>query len=210
MSIDSERASRPVWSLGFGGVARDRKLTRLQLALLVLYGAQGSGGASPYGVERLIRSRLGGVLGFGKSACYEQSKNLAKDGYLAASVVDGEWQRPVTLYRLTDRGRRQVERWLRTPAQAPPIDSEAFLRARAASFVSPQAVLQGLRHLRPQLTSRLSDADAMEAKLAQRMPPLHRQLELDLARSVLQAYLRWLNRTEKALAREARATEHNT
>ena len=111
---------------------------------------------------------------------------------------------------LTDTGRRQVERWLRTPAQAPPIDSEAFLRARAASFVSPQAVLHGLRHLRPQLTSRLSDADAMEAKLAQTMRPLYQQLELDLARSVLQAYLRWLNRTEKALAREARAMEQNS
>ena len=78
-----------------------------------------------------------------------------------------------------------------------------------ASFVSPQAVLHGLRHLRPQLTSPLSDADAMEAKLAQRMPPLYQQLELDLARSVLQAYLR-CSTAPKRHAREARATEHNT
>jgi DNA-binding PadR family transcriptional regulator len=125
-------------------------------------------------------------------------------------VVEGESQRPVTLYRLTDRGRRQVERWLRTPAQAPPIDSEAFLRTRAASFVAPQVILQGLRRLRPELTRRLAAADAAEAKLAMRMPPLYETLELDLARSVLQTYLRWLNRTEKALTREMRADEQNT
>jgi DNA-binding PadR family transcriptional regulator len=85
------------------------------------------------GVELLIRSRVGGVLGFGKSACYEQSKKLAEGGYLASSVVEGEGQRTVTLYRLTDTGRRQVVRWLRTPAQCPPIDSEAFLRTHAAA-----------------------------------------------------------------------------
>ena len=181
---------------------RDKTLTRLQLGLLVLYGAEGWG--SPYRVERLIRGRLGGVLGFGKSACYEQSKKLAAEGFLDAAVV--ERPRPFTLYRLTDRGRRQVERWLRTAAQSPPIDSEAFLRTRAASFVEPQVILQGLRHLRPDLTQRLA-VDAVEAKLATRIPPLYLQLELDLIRSVLQTYLRWLNRTEKALTRDIRAGE---
>ena len=53
---------------------RRSDLTRLQLALLVLYGAEGSSGASPYGVDKLIRSRFGGVLGFAKSSCYAQTK----------------------------------------------------------------------------------------------------------------------------------------
>jgi DNA-binding PadR family transcriptional regulator len=132
-----------------------------------------------------------------------------RSGYLASSVVEEEGQRTVTLYRLTDPGRRQVERWLRTPAQCPPIDSEAFLRTRAASFVDPQVILQGLRHLRPELTRRLAAVDAAEAKLAVRMPPLHKRLELDLVRSILQTYVRWLNRTEKALIRQISADEQN-
>ena len=44
-------------------------------------------------------------------------------------------------------------------------------------------------------------------ELATRMPPLYQTLELDLARSVLETYLRWLNRTEKALSRDIRAGE---
>jgi len=104
-------------------LATKRKLSQLQLGLLVLYGGQGSPGASPYGLEQLIRSRLGGVLGYAKSSCYEQSKKLAEAGYLAATVVE-DGPRPITLYRLTAEGRHEVERWVRTPAQAPPIDSE--------------------------------------------------------------------------------------
>ncbi len=190
-------------------MAENRKLTRLQLALLVLYGAEGSSGASPYGVDKLIQSRAGGVLGFAKSSCYVQTKRLAEAGYLTATVLEQDRPRPLTLYRLTDKGRHEVERWLRTPAQAPPIDSDAFVRARAASFVAPQAILQGLSHLRPELTRRLAAVDAREVQLAQGVRPLHQRLELDLVRSVLQTYLRWLTRTEKALAREIRIDEDN-
>ena len=89
----------------------------------------------------------------------------------------------------------------RTRAQAPPIDSEAFLRVRAASFVDPLAVMNGLRYLRPELTRRLAALDATEAELGRRIPPVYELLERDLARSVLKTYLAWLGRTEKALAR---------
>ncbi len=60
-----------------------------------------------------------------------------------------------------------------------------------------------------QLTRRLAAVDAREVELAQGVRPLHQRLELDLVRSVLQTYLRWLTRTEKALAREIRIDEDN-
>jgi hypothetical protein len=61
------------------------ELTPLRIALLVLYattqttrGARVIGGASAYAVERLIRSRLGGAGGYGKTACYDNSKQLVE------------------------------------------------------------------------------------------------------------------------------------
>lgn len=183
-----------------------RELSQLQLALLVLYGAEGSSGASPYGVEKLIQSRMGGAHGFGKSACYEQSKNLAELGYLNTVTTEGLRKRPVTLYRITESGRQAVRRWASTRAQIPPIDSDVFLRSRAANFVPPQLIRNGLRYLRPELTSRLAQADELEAKLAHRVPPLHVKLELDLARTIHKAYLQWLIRAEKELAREIQET----
>ncbi len=147
------------------------------------------------------------MLGYAKSSCYQQTKKLAETGYLAATVVEDR-PRPITLYRLTAEGRYEVERWLRTPAQAPPVDSEVFLRIRAASFVDADVILLGLRGLRPELTRRLAAVDAAEAEFTRRTPPLSELLEL-LVRSVLQTHLRWLTRTEKTLARQARANDNN-
>jgi DNA-binding PadR family transcriptional regulator len=149
-------------------------------------------------------------LGFGKSACYVQSKQLAEQGYLAATQVPGQRQQPVTLYRLTESGRRKVERWLRTAAQAPPIDSEAFLRIHAGHFATAEGVLYGLRLMRPELTQRLAMVDKAEARLAYRIPPPCEQLELELIRSLLTTYLRWLARAEKALTREIRINNQAT
>jgi hypothetical protein len=67
----------------------------------------------------------------------------------------------------------------------------------------------GLRGLRPELTRRLAAVDATEAEFTRRTPPLSELLELDLVRSVLQTHLRWLTRTEKTLARQARANDNN-
>ncbi len=182
------------------------ELSRLQLALLVLYGAQGSQGASPYGIERFIKGRVGGVLGFSKSACYEQSKKLAEAGYLSSLTVEGARARPLTLYFLTTKGRRAIKAWLQTPVEAPPIDSEVWLRCRAGHIVQPGLVLDGLRHVRPILTARLAAADAADVR-CQDQGDLFATLELELVRLQLQAYLKWLTKAEKTLKQEVAKAE---
>lgn len=67
--------------------------------------------------------------------------------------------------------------------------------------------MAGLRGLRPELTRRLAALDAFEAKLRPDTMNVSEKLEVDLYRSVLKAYLGWLNRAEKTLEREARALE---
>jgi len=193
-----------------------RGLTDKQLALLVLYGGAGVtergdwivAGASPYEVEKLIRDGVGGVLGYVKSSCYAQTKRLAEAGYLSAIEIEGT-PRSTTVYSLTASGVGAVEAWMRKPAEPPLVDSEAFIRVRAARFVAPDVILGGLSGLRPKLTRRLAEVDAAEHQhnLGPEMPAYSDALEIDLIRSVLQAHLRWLDLTEKALRREVRTQE---
>jgi hypothetical protein len=54
-------------------VAEDLELSRLQLALLVLYGSvERWAGASPYSAELMLENGGSAVLHFGKSAAYAQ------------------------------------------------------------------------------------------------------------------------------------------
>jgi DNA-binding PadR family transcriptional regulator len=162
-------------------------------------------GASPYSVEWSLEHGGSAVLHFGKSAAYAQSKRLAEAGYLSASLVEEERPRPTMLYRLTRRGKEEVERWLgRPPTQSAPLETELILRTRAASFVDPTIVLQGLRLLRPPLSRSLANLDAREVRVTDGRAHLSEPLEIDMRRSVVRAQLAWLKRAEKALLRQIR------
>ena len=56
-----------------------------------------------YEIELLIRSRLGGVRGYGKTAVYDNSKQLAELEYLE-EVTIGEPSKAVTAYKVTPKG----------------------------------------------------------------------------------------------------------
>ncbi len=183
-----------------------RELTPLDAALITLYGT-GHGGRSPYDVEKRIRDKLGGLFGYGKSTAYARTRKLATEGYLHA-LARRVGQRK-TLYLPTELGLDALKAWLQTPAQAPQIDSEAFVRTRAlALLANPTTVLFGLRALRPELKMRLAEFGLLEEELrrlehgqARSPEDLSIGLELDLHQSVLNAYLGWVTRAEKKLAR---------
>jgi hypothetical protein len=70
------------------------RLSPIRVALLVLYATSqterdghGVQGVNAYEIERLIRSRLGGVRGYGKTAVYENSEQLAALGYLEGIAI---------------------------------------------------------------------------------------------------------------------------
>jgi len=183
------------------------ELTPLRIALLVLYattqttrGDRVVEGASAYAVESLIRSRLGGAGGYGKTACYDNSKQLVELGYLDAVLLD-DGTRPTTIYQPTSKGIEAVRDWTATPTGPPRIDSDLVLRIRALPYTRPEVALRSLRALRPHLTGMLAvlDAEAVGPGLATPFADLEREyLQL-----VLEAHLKWLERTEKLLTKMA-------
>jgi len=188
----------------------DAELTTLRIALLVLYGTTLTTrghrvvqGASAYTVERLIRSRLGGAGGYGKTACYDNSKQLVELGYLDAFPIE-EGPRPTTIYQPTEKGIDAVRAWMATPTAAPRIDSDLVLRIRALRYTPPEVALESLRALRPYLTGLLArfDAEALDPELASPEAALEREY----FQLVLGAHLKWLARAEKHLTKMVSAS----
>ena len=155
----------------------------------------GAQGANAYEIERLIRSRLGGARGFGKSAVYENSEQLAELGYLDGVVI-GDGPKAVTVYVVTEKGGDAIRARMRTPAEAAHLDAEIFLRVRAVDLVRAEEALTSLAALRPRRTRRLVD---LEDAKANRRPTLGSTLEFEYFELVLRAHLKWLDGAEKAL-----------
>ena len=183
------------------------ELTKLRIALLVLYattrterGDRVVHGASAYAVERLIRSRMGGARGYGKSACYTNSDQLVELGYLEAVVLD-ETSRSTTIFTPTKKGLDAVRAWTKTPTVAPRIDDELFLRIRALPYTRPDDALRSLRAMRPRLTGLLAVLDAEAVDPGSATP--FAELEREYFQFVLGAHLKWLARAEKQLAKMA-------
>jgi DNA-binding PadR family transcriptional regulator len=168
-----------------------RGLKEFQFALLVLFGSPER--TSPSDIERLIESRLGGVLGRSASHVYNQCKVLAEQGYLEPEPQQPE-SRARTVYRLTRKGELAAHVWLlRGPADLPATDdSQVFVRLRGARFASPEMVWKGLESLWLDVAERL-------AVLDQRQLALRRdgdwdavsRLEVELSRKLLRAYDEW-------------------
>jgi hypothetical protein len=186
------------------------ELTPLRIALLVLYattrttrGDRIVDGTSAYAVERLIRSRLGGAGGYGKTAVYVNSKQLVELGYLDAVLLD-EGPRPTTIYQATEKGISAMTAWMETPTGAPRIDSDLVLRIRALRYTPPEVALRSLRALRPHLARMVAvfEAEAVDPDLDNP----EAELEREYFQLVLGAHLRWLARAEKHLARSASAS----
>ena len=188
-----------------------KELSPLRMALLVLYaGARTErqndivGGANAYEIELLIRSRLGGVRGYGKTAVYDNSKQLAELEYLE-EVTIGEPSKAVTAYKVTPKGWDAIRRWMITPTERPHLDSEIFLRVRALEMVPAEDALSSLSALRPQLTMWLARLEDVKAKT--NSTSLASTLELEYFELVLRAHLKWLDQAEKALKKRIRENQ---
>ena len=183
------------------------ELTSVRIALLVLYATTRTKrgdlvveGTNVYTVEKLIRSRLGGAGGYGKTACNDNSKQLVELGYLEAVLVD-EGSRPTTIYRPTKKGFNAVRAWTATPTTAPRIDDELFLRI-ALPYTRPEVALGSLRAMRPRLTGLLAVLDA-EA-VAPDSDDGVRRARARVFPARARGHLAWLGRAEKQLARMAK------
>ncbi len=149
-----------------------------------------------YEVVKAARER-GGVLGLKKSQIERALKALAEDGYLERKLGAAiKTRNLVATYQRTQPAFEAVHEWVGTPVVAPELErSEMIPRLRAARFVPPSRVLEGLAPIIRLLEDAADDLDRSERRA-------HRdgkfddimELEFDLQRAIIRVYQKWAER----------------
>jgi DNA-binding PadR family transcriptional regulator len=88
-----------------------------------------------------------------ESNLYAEPKRLVDHGY-ARSTAQPHGNRRRTVYAITPKGRRALERWLEQPAAPARLESEGLVKLFLAPNASKEALLQHLGHLRDEATNR--------------------------------------------------------
>jgi DNA-binding PadR family transcriptional regulator len=173
------------------------RLSPISYAVLVLVGRNGAG---PHDLRRM--AEIGRVYwDAAPSQWYAEPKRLAEHGYLEARKTPGR-TRERTHYTLTERGREALAEWVRTPATLPRIQNEPVIRLLAADLVAPEAVLEGLEAMRPDLDAAL-DGVAVGQERAAALDHRAHLLEVNhrYAQRLLALQEEWLEEAEAVLTR---------
>ena len=118
----------------------------LSLFSYEILGLVGSGGAGAHDLLRMARH--GRILDWaGESQYYVEPKRLAELGYLAARKEPGK-TRERTVYTITEKGRRALADYARTPVAVMPVKSDALLRLLICDLVGEEVTRESLATLR--------------------------------------------------------------
>jgi DNA-binding PadR family transcriptional regulator len=154
----------------------NRSLVNQELGLFSyeILGLVGDGGAGAH--DLLQMARRGRLLDWaGESQYYVEPKRLAKLGYLEARKEPGK-TRERTVYSLTDKGRRALAEYARTPVTVTPVKSDTLLRLLICDLVGEDVTHASLVTLRDDiadLRERLADAERTAEQLPHRAKYLH-------------------------------------
>jgi DNA-binding PadR family transcriptional regulator len=172
------------------------RLSPFSYVILTLVGRNGAG---PHDLRR--NAEQGRVYWeAAPSQWYAEPKRLAKRGYLEAEKLPGR-TRERTHYTLTDKGRRALEEWARTPVALPRMQHETVVRMLAADLVPADAVLEGLSALRTEVEEQLGHLEAARARWSETAPHRVHLLSVNdrYAERVLRLQLDWLEEAEATL-----------
>jgi DNA-binding PadR family transcriptional regulator len=142
-----------------------------------------------------------GNLNYGQ--VYTTLERLGREGLLAHEVVSQAERPDKKVYTLTRTGRKELKDWLAAPS---PLDldlrNETFLKlmlSRRLEDADPLAVLAVQRRA---AFERLHEVQEARARAEREGEALQTVLLLELAALRLEAFLKWLERCEKVLAKE--------
>jgi PadR family transcriptional regulator, regulatory protein AphA len=156
----------------------------LSLFSYEILGLVGSGGAGAHDLLRMARH--GRILDWaGESQYYVEPKRLAELGYLAARKEPGK-TRERTVYTITEKGRRALADYARTPVAVMPVKSDALLRLLICDLVGEEVTRESLATLRDDIADLRRRLDESE-QTAHGLP--HREKYLLLAIDFLRRLL---------------------
>jgi PadR family transcriptional regulator, regulatory protein AphA len=107
---------------------------------------------STYALAKQMRRSLHHIWPRAESNIYAEPKRLAALG-LARAETEMVGNRPRTLYTITGKGRRALERWLDTPSAPSRFESETLLKVLFADCGSKEQLLATLERFTAEVTA---------------------------------------------------------
>src|SRR5579859_41892 len=138
-----------------------------------------------------------------ESRIYDESKNLVRKG-LATAKTRTVGGRRRTVYEITNKGRRHVRDWLRTPPNETALECEPLLRVMLMDFGPREAVLAALEQVEADAQTMLDIGRVVGREYLDGTSPFQdqihaRALVCDFLTSHAQMLLGWTSRTRAAL-----------
>lgn len=135
----------------------ERDLTTTSYAILGLLAIRPW---STYELAKQMRRNLHYFWPRAESNLYAEPKRLVEAG-LAQASSQPVGQRPRTVYSITPKGRRALERWLNAPAAEPRLESETLVKLMFADYGSKDDLLGNLQRLREQVETKQRELRAI-------------------------------------------------
>jgi PadR family transcriptional regulator AphA len=141
-----------------------------------------------------------------ESQVYAEPKKLVDLG-LAAADTEATGKRARTVYRITDKGREELARWLAEPtSKGPVLEYETMLRVMLAPFGRPEDLESTLEQARDDIAGMLDTANRIRDEYLDGRAPfqryvVHRSMMHDFLSSFADLVDEW---AERSLARMAK------
>ena len=113
-----------------------------------------------------------------ESKIYDEPKKLVAHG-LATATREYTGRRPRTVYEITDKGRRALQRWLSEPGRAPLVEFEGAVKVLFAEQGTKEQLLATLGSIREEAERTREEHATLAAELAQTGGPFPDRLHVN-------------------------------
>lgn len=113
-----------------------------------------------------------------ESKIYDEPKKLVAHG-LATATREYTGRRPRTVYEITDKGRRALQRWLSEPGRAPLVEFEGAVKVLFAEQGTKEQLLATLGSIRGEAERTREEHATLAAELAQTGGPFPDRLHVN-------------------------------
>ena len=158
---------------------------------------------SGYALRQAIAGSVGHFWQESFGQLYPTLRRLAAEALVVARPMSGGPGRPGATYAITEKGRRELARWVAQPPVLEPERNEVLLKVFFAGAVDPVVVAQNLAQVGGQLRAHRAELEAIAAAWGERAAgrpeaPFWR-LTLEYGLAHLGTALAWLDRAQEVL-----------
>lgn len=166
----------------------------------------GSGAASGYDIVKGFQKTYGHLWNATYQQVYRDLNQLHADGLVEQDIVPSGNRPPRKVYRLNDKGRAELQRFVETPAKLPRFNDAFLVKIASAHLFEREPLLAELREQRTKYERYLEDLERYEAffrKLPKKAQNTVYGAYLALSRgvSMTRSWLAWSREVEDWLER---------